>query len=118
MIGAPVDIISGMPLDGPGRARTHGDDAASLIDKMRMAGLPHSEAGAIVRQRVLGVLEKKIATILNEDVQVKICIEILKAIEAPAIVAAEHARRYLRRQNLSMPALDFDTTPEKEEPYP
>jgi hypothetical protein len=114
MSGAPVDIISGMPLD-PGFGRSGRAAAADdLIAQMQMASLPQSESARAVADKILQVLEERIAQVLSEDPQARTCLEIMRAINAPAITARESARRYIRRFNPITPALGTETTPEKD----
>lgn len=119
MSGTAVDIVTGLPLVAvPGGERAAEIEANDLISKMEMAGLPTSQAARIVGERVLAVLEKRIERILQDDPQALICLEILKSIEAPAVMAREAARRLVKRHNFFTPALGNETTPEKEKRYP
>lgn len=88
-------------------------DADEMMDRMQMAGLPASAAAQMVADKVVQVLEQRIATILDEDPQAKTCLDILRAIDAASITAREAARRYVRRYNFLIPALASETTPEK-----
>lgn len=118
MSGAAVDILTGMPLAAGSVGGDRREEANELITQMEMAGLPASKAARIVGERVLAVLEKRIERVLQDDPQAMICLEILKAIEAPAVMAREAARRLVRRRNFLTPALGYETTPEKDERYP
>jgi hypothetical protein len=115
MSGTAVDIVTGLPLShGFGEGRGSDAEANDLLSKMEMAGLPASQAARIVAQQVLSVLEKRIECVLKEDPQALVCLDILKAIEAPAVMAREAARRLVKRHNYFIPALSDETTPEKE----
>jgi hypothetical protein len=119
MSGTAVDIVTGLPLAvGVGGGRDAEVEANDLLSKMEMAGLPASQAARVVGERVLAVLEKRIERILQDDPQALVCLEILKAIEAPAVMAREAARRLVKRHNFFTPALGNETTPEKEKRYP
>src|SRR5512137_959272 len=104
MSGTAVDIVTGLPLShGFGSDARRSEEANDLLSKMEMAGLPSSQAARIVTERVLAVLEKRIERILLDDPQAVVCLEILKAIEAPAVMAREAARRLVKRHNLYTP---------------
>jgi hypothetical protein len=115
MSGTAVDIVTGFPLaHGFGTDARRAEEANDLISKMEMAGLPASQAARIVAEKILVVLEKRIGRVLQDDPQAVVCLEILNAIDAPAITAREAARRLVKRHNLYTPALGNETTPEKE----
>lgn len=115
MSGAQVDIVTGMPLAlGFGESGSKESAAEDLMNKMRLAGLSGSDAYRIVSQKVMEVLEQRIAIVLNGDPQAKVCLDILRSISQPEITAADAARRYVRRLTTITPALGDETTPEKE----
>lgn len=117
MSGTAVDIISGMPINPAFSRDPKTASADELLAQMQMVSLPASAAAGVVSQKVIQVLMQRIEKVLADDAQAQVCLEILRAIEAPAITAAEAARRYVRRYNLTTPALHTETTPEKD-PYP
>ena len=96
--GAPVDILSGEPItlarEMGGKNRAEADE---LVGKMRMAGLPETEAAAEVIALVTGVLESLIENMLNKDPQAQVCTKIMRALNAPALTAQEAAKRYVSR---------------------
>jgi hypothetical protein len=115
MSGAAVDIISGRPMaEEFGQRASRETEAGNLMDQMRLAGISRTDAYRAVVQKVMEVLEQRIATVLNNDPQAKVCLDILRSISAPEVTAQDAARRYVRRFNPLTPALGNETTPEKE----
>jgi len=96
--GAAVDIQTGAPIE---LARELGNrqkaEADELVGKMRMAGLSETEAAAKVAALVTRVLEGLIGDFLKKNPRAQVCVEILRAINAPALTAQEAAKRYVGR---------------------
>lgn len=94
--GAPVDIVSGEPFaPDQGMGRNRGNEADSLVEKMRLAGLPDTEAAERVALCVTKILEELIDGFLRKNPRAQVCVEILREINAPALTAREAAKRYV-----------------------
>lgn len=114
--GAAVDIITGMPLTrGFGEHDIAGQD--DLLEKMRMAGVSSSEAASTVVGLIVEILEQRIADVLAQDPQTRVCVEILRAIDAPQITARQAALNYVRKMR-PLRGAETQKTPSNEENYP
>lgn len=100
--GASVDIITGRPIL-PGTAEKAAAQTAELLDQVRFAGLPGTEAVAVVSAEITRVLEGRIAEVLENDPQAKTCVKILRAIGARVATAEEAARRYTKLHLAGVP---------------
>lgn len=101
--GAPIDPVSGRPLEEieAARARQLNESEARRYEKQaQYAGIDRSEAAETLREMIRGLLEKRIAAMIEEDREASAYVEILKQMKDRSDLAKRAVEKLVKHGKL------------------
>lgn len=99
--GAPVDILTGKPLELRPETRAEAENAAAdELARLAAAGIDESQAAQQVVATIESCLAERIEGILKDDPQAKAYVEILKKLGARRLTGELAAKAFIRRHGL------------------